>query len=123
MAYSKMLRGSIAIAALLCSVTAARAQAPVTIRVTVVGNSGRLVAGADSSNVAVWLTPADSAGRGAAGPPASAAKIVQRNKIFEPHVTVIRTGSYIDFPNEDPFFHNVFSLYNGKRFDLGLYEA
>ena len=29
----------------------------------------------------------------------------------------------MQFPNLDPFFHNVFSLFNGKRFDLGLYEA
>jgi hypothetical protein len=29
----------------------------------------------------------------------------------------------VDFPNEDPWFHNVFSLYRGKRFDLGLYQA
>ncbi len=29
----------------------------------------------------------------------------------------------MDFPNRDPFFHNVFSLFDGKRFDLGLYEA
>jgi hypothetical protein len=29
----------------------------------------------------------------------------------------------VDFPNRDPFFHNVFSLFDGKRFDLGLYEA
>jgi hypothetical protein len=29
----------------------------------------------------------------------------------------------VEFPNEDPFFHNVFSLYKGKKFDLGLYEA
>jgi hypothetical protein len=36
---------------------------------------------------------------------------------------VVPVGSTIDFPNKDPFFHNVFSLYKGKRFDLGLYEA
>ena len=29
----------------------------------------------------------------------------------------------VQFPNRDPFFHNVFSLFEGKRFDLGLYEA
>ena len=29
----------------------------------------------------------------------------------------------MEFPNHDPFFHNVFSLFEGKRFDLGLYEA
>jgi fermentation-respiration switch protein FrsA (DUF1100 family) len=32
-------------------------------------------------------------------------------------------GSVVDFPNYDPWFHNVFSLYQGKRFDLGLYQA
>jgi hypothetical protein len=32
-------------------------------------------------------------------------------------------GSVVEFPNRDPFFHNVFSLFEGKRFDLGLYEA
>jgi hypothetical protein len=29
----------------------------------------------------------------------------------------------VEFPNRDPFFHNVFSLFEGKKFDLGLYEA
>jgi hypothetical protein len=29
----------------------------------------------------------------------------------------------VEFPNQDPFFHNVFSYFEGKRFDLGLYEA
>jgi hypothetical protein len=36
---------------------------------------------------------------------------------------VVQVGSSVDFPNKDPFFHNVFSLFGGKRFDLGLYEA
>ena len=27
------------------------------------------------------------------------------------------------FPTTTPFFHNVFSLFEGKRFDLGLYES
>jgi hypothetical protein len=35
----------------------------------------------------------------------------------------VPTGSQVEFPNQDPFFHNVFSLFNGKRFDLGLYES
>jgi len=38
-------------------------------------------------------------------------------------VLAIRVGSVVQFPNKDPFFHNVFSLFDGKRFDLGLYEA
>ena len=36
---------------------------------------------------------------------------------------VVQAGSMVEFPNRDPFFHNVFSLFEGKRFDLGLYEA
>jgi len=34
-----------------------------------------------------------------------------------------KAGQSVDFPNGDPFFHNVFSLFEGKRFDLGLYEG
>jgi hypothetical protein len=34
-----------------------------------------------------------------------------------------RSRFTVEFPNKDPFFHNVFSLFEGKRFDLGLYEA
>jgi hypothetical protein len=48
---------------------------------------------------------------------------VQKNKSFEPHILVVPAGSMVEFPNRDPFFHNVFSLFEGKRFDLGLYEA
>jgi hypothetical protein len=47
----------------------------------------------------------------------------QKNKMFEPHLLVVTKGSTVEFPNSDPWFHNVFSLFNGKRFDLGLYEA
>lgn len=49
--------------------------------------------------------------------------LVQKNRTFIPHLQVIPQGSVVQFPNQDPFFHNVFSLFNGKRFDLGLYEA
>ncbi len=43
--------------------------------------------------------------------------------MFLPHLQVIPVGSIVQFPNADPFFHNVFSLFDGRRFDLGLYEA
>lgn len=42
--------------------------------------------------------------------------------MFTPHLLVVPVGTSVTFPNADPFFHNVFSLFNGKRFDLGLYE-
>jgi plastocyanin len=50
-------------------------------------------------------------------------RMAQRNKKFDPPFLVVPLGSTVDFPNRDPFFHNVFSQFNGKRFDLGLYET
>jgi plastocyanin len=49
--------------------------------------------------------------------------LLQKNRMFMPHLQVVPIGSVVQFPNADPFFHNVFSLYDGKRFDLGLYET
>ena len=49
--------------------------------------------------------------------------LLQKNRMFIPHLQVIPVGSVLHFPNADPFFHNVFSVFDGKRFDLGLYEA
>lgn len=79
----------------------------------------------DQSNVVVWLTPLDhpAAAPVASGDSKSLPKMIQRNKMFDPHLLVVQAGTVVQFPNMDPFFHNVFSLFNGKRFDLGLYEA
>ncbi len=73
-------------------------------------------------NVVVWLTPIES---GVPVLPSSkqSLRLTQHNKSFEPHVLVVPVGSVVEFPNRDPFFHNVFSLFEGKKFDLGLYEA
>lgn len=49
-------------------------------------------------------------------------KIAQRKKRFEPRVSIVSTGSTVDFPNYDRVFHNVFSLSTPKSFDLGLYR-
>lgn len=76
----------------------------------------------DASKVVVWLKPQHE-GRPAQTPIAQKYRIVQHNKMFEPSFLVVPVGSLVDFPNLDPWFHNVFSLYQGKRFDLGLYEA
>lgn len=76
-----------------------------------------------AADVVIWLTPlqpdANPATMGHPGP----FRLVQKDKMFMPHLLVVPAGSSVEFPNEDPFFHNVFSLFNGKRFDLGLYES
>jgi len=77
----------------------------------------------------VWLTPMPGAGGETTAlpslpaTPAQNPRLVQKNKSFEPHILVVPVGSLVEFPNRDPFFHNVFSLFEGKRFNLGLYEA
>jgi plastocyanin len=47
----------------------------------------------------------------------------QRNETFVPHLLAITTGTTVDFPNSDKFYHNVFSLSKPARFDLGRYAA
>ena len=47
----------------------------------------------------------------------------QRNETFVPHVLAIATGTTVDFPNSDKFYHNVFSLSKPRPFDLGRYAA
>jgi hypothetical protein len=77
---------------------------------------------ARDTGIVVWLSPLPGTSR----PPARQLQrpsIVQRNKRFETRLLVVQAGTVVDFPNEDPFFHNVFSRFDGKEFDLGLYEA
>lgn len=81
---------------------------------------------AAAKDVVLWLTrvdadsPSVSAGH---APAATGYRLIQKDKMFSPHLLVVPAGSSVEFPNLDPFFHNVFSLFDGKRFDLGLYEA
>jgi plastocyanin len=82
--------------------------------------SGQVI---DASQVVVWLVPAGAVQRVSATTQKPHYRLVQHNKRFEPSLLVVPVGSVVDFPNYDPWFHNVFSLYRGKRFDLGLYQA
>jgi len=79
----------------------------------------------DASNVAIWLVPLDPMGVAVpvSGKLPNPPQLLQRNKTFEPHVLIVPLGTMVEFPNQDPFFHNIFSLYDGRRFDLGLYES
>ena len=45
----------------------------------------------------------------------------QQAERFTPHVLAVTTGTTIAFPNDDPIYHNVFSLSRAKTFDLGRY--
>jgi hypothetical protein len=77
----------------------------------------------DSSRAAVWLVSLDHVGFREPAAKDQHYRMLQHDKHFEPTMLVIPVGGVVDFPNLDPWFHNVFSLYRGKRFDLGLYQA
>ncbi len=51
-----------------------------------------------------------------------AREIVQRDSTFVPPLVVVPVGGTVAFPNDDPFFHNVFSYSRPARFDLGRYH-
>jgi len=69
------------------------------------------------SGVAIWL---ESVGGAPAVRPATLT-ITQKAKRFTPHISIVPTGTTVDFPNFDPIFHNAFSNFAGQPFDTGLY--
>jgi plastocyanin len=71
----------------------------------------------EMSNVLVWIK---DAARPGALPPMQA-ELHQRGEMYVPHVVAVTTGSTVSFPNDDPLFHNVFSLSRAAAFDLGRY--
>ena len=72
----------------------------------------------DYSSVVISLTPRADA---PAPRHPEHATILQKDKTFSPHVLAVPLGSFVDFPNLDPIFHNAFSSYSGQIFDVGLY--
>ena len=50
-------------------------------------------------------------------------QIKQKDQQFSPRVVVVEKGHSVEFPNEDKIFHNVFSVSDGSKFDLGLYKS
>jgi plastocyanin len=79
----------------------------------------------ERARVAVYLE-----GQLPAQPPANALQVPaaavlqvmeQTNRRFLPELLVVQAGSKVSFPNNDPIFHNVFSLSGPKTFDLGNY--
>ena len=67
----------------------------------------------------VWLEPAG--GKVIRKSPATF-QMMTRGKILIPHVLAVPAGSTVQFPNDDPISHNLFSLSGSNAFDLGLYR-
>ena len=69
------------------------------------------------ANVVIYIDSVPAPDTTVSGHPTMA----QQNETFVPHVLPIVKGTTVAFPNDDPLFHNVFSLSAARSFDLGRY--
>jgi plastocyanin len=89
------------------------AAAQVSGRIQVMDAGGRQAN--DLGDAVLWIE-----GRGPRGAAAHVDMALDARQ-FHPRVVVVPVGSTVNFPNQDPFNHNVFSLSDPNSFDLGLY--
>ena len=73
----------------------------------------------DFDATVVYLMPKGAPGRFAE----TKAQMAMNGRQFAPRVRVITTGSTVEYANQDPFSHNIFSTAPGASFDLGTYGS
>lgn len=98
---------------LLAAASSARA-ATITGTVDLVEKGGKKAT--DLSDVVVYVDGAR------VKPRPTSTTVVMKGKAFAPRVVVVPVGGTVVFPNEDPIFHNAFSVSGENRFDLALYK-
>ncbi len=79
---------------------------------------------ADGAPLPAAVVTAIPSGQGAvSAKPGTKATIVQEAKQFAPFVLPVQLGTTVDFPNRDPFRHQVYSFSPAKTFELKLYGS
>lgn len=73
----------------------------------------------DFDATVVYLMPKGAPGRFAE----TKTQMAMNGRQFAPRVRVITTGSTVEYVNQDPFSHNIFSTAPGAAFDLGTYGS
>jgi plastocyanin len=99
---------------LFLGVSAAAGAGTVRGRIELVEKGGK--SASDLADTVVWVEGPK------VKPRPSNATITMKGKAFEPRVAVVPVGGTVEFPNQDPVFHNVFSVSGENRFDLDLYK-
>lgn len=112
----KFRRGLLCVALVAGAARTSPAQGNISGQVTVQERAGETTT--DLANTVIYLAPA--------GPTKvkvreAKEQMAMQGRQFTPRVRVVTVGSRIDFPNQDPFSHNIFSNAPGASFDLGLY--
>ncbi|HYC71274.1 MAG TPA: methylamine utilization protein [Opitutaceae bacterium] len=96
------------------SLAAAAQAADASARVTLKGPKGEPVADA-----VVSLIPLDQPAPPAA--PAGRAEVAQEDEQYQPYLTIVRTGTTVEFPNRDRIQHHLYSVSDAKKFEKPLY--
>lgn len=112
-------------ATLLCASSLAPSVAPslasgqgtVSGRVAIQEKKGETTS--DFANTAIFLVPKGGVPRVAE----SKTQMAINGRQFSPRLRVVTAGSWVEYPNQDPFSHNVFSTAVGAAFDLGIYGS
>src|SRR5258706_3561109 len=77
-------------------------------------------AGKPIADTVVYATsvsgPAEARGR-------KSVTVEQFDREFVPYVSVIQTGTTVNFPNRDPILHHVYSFSTAKTFEIKLYSG
>jgi plastocyanin len=102
-----------AVVCVTCMLAAAPAGAQVSGRIQIADAAGRPAA--DLGDAVIYIE-----GRGPRAP-ATRVDMSLDARQFHPRIIAVGVGSTVNFPNLDPFNHNVFSLSERNAFDLGLY--
>jgi len=93
------------------------AQGAVSGRISLKEKAGETTT--DFTSAIVYLLPKS----GQARTTEQKAQMAMNGRAFVPRVRVVTPGSTIEYPNQDPFSHNIFSTAVGAAFDLGTYGS
>ena len=116
--HARVVCGAALLGAIAASGGAAQGTAVVSGQVTILERPGETTE--DLGDVVVYLEPLGAAVRAKVAAPAANSVMNLQKRQFSPRVSVILQGGRVEFPNLDPFSHNVFSKANGG-FDTGVY--
>lgn len=107
-------RRAVAVAVMLLSpLCAEAAAAPGNLSVRLTDRDGAPV-----PEVAVYVTPISISEPAAAAEPS--ATVNQHNLSFDPHVSIVETGTAVHFLNEDEVGHHVYSFSPAKQLNMQL---
>lgn len=93
------------------------AQGPVSGRIAIQEKPGETTT--DFTSAIVYLVLKS----GTARTVAHNEQMAMNGRQFVPRVRVVTPGSTVQYPNQDPFSHNIFSTATGNAFDLGTYAS